>query len=156
VELDVTWMDYSNYQASTPQYEFEEEVPEWVKTLMSMNNFPDPGFRDIFVPRLGTEFVLNKYFALRAGYYFQASPVPDQRGITHYADADKHVVSIGGGVNAFLPPKILESPIYIDFVFQAQILESRSVVKDDPDDPVGDYTIDGEIFLGGIFLKHVF
>lgn len=156
VELDVTWMDYSNYQASTPRYEFEEEVPDWVKTLMSMHNFADPGFKDIVVPRLGTEFPVNKYFTLRGGYYYQASPVPDQRGVTNHADADKHVLSVGGGVSAFLPPRILEKPIHIDFVFQAQILENRSVVKDDPEDPVGDYTIDGEIFLGGIFLKHVF
>jgi long-subunit fatty acid transport protein len=156
VEVDVTWMDYSNYQVSTPKYEFEEEVPDWVKTLLSMNNFPDPEFKDIFVPRLGTEFMVNKYFTLRGGYYYQASPVPDQRGITNYVDADKHVISIGGGVKAFLPPKILERPIHIDFVFQAQILQERSVIKDDPEDAVGDYTIDGEIFLGGIFLTHVF
>jgi long-chain fatty acid transport protein len=156
VEVDVTWMDYSNYQVSTPKYEFEEEVPDWVKTLLSMNNFPDPEFKDIFVPRVGTEFMVNKYFTLRGGYYYQASPVPDQRGITNYVDADKHVISIGGGVKAFLPPKILERPIHIDFVFQAQILQERSVIKDDPEDPVGDYTIDGEIFLGGIFLTHVF
>lgn len=156
VEVDVTWMDYSNYQVSTPKYEFEEEVPDWVKTLLSMNNFPDPEFKDIFVPRLGTEFMVNKYFTLRGGYYYQASPVPDQRGITNYVDADKHVISIGGGVKAFLPPKILERPIHIDFVFQAQILQERSVIKDDPEDPAGDYTIDGEIFLGGIFLTHVF
>jgi long-chain fatty acid transport protein len=156
VEVDVTWMDYSNYQASTPQYEFEEEVPDWVKTLMSMHNFPHPGFQDIFVPRLGSEFVVNKYLTLRAGYYYQASPVPDQGGITNYADADKHVISVGGGVHAFLPEKILEKPIHMDFVFQAQLLESRAVVKDDPDDPVGAYTIDGEILLGGVFVKHVF
>jgi len=156
VEVDVTWMDYSNYQVSTPKYEFEEEVPDWVKTLLSMNNFPDPEFKDIFVPRLGTEFMVNKYFTVRGGYYYQASPVPDQRGITNYVDADKHVISIGGGVKAFLPPKILERPIHIDFVFQAQILQERTVIKDDPEDPVGDYTIDGEIFLGGIFLTHVF
>jgi long-chain fatty acid transport protein len=156
VELDVTWMDYSNYQASTPEYEFDEEVPDWVRTLMSMNNFPDPGFRDIFVPRLGTEFVVNKYFTLRGGYSYHASPVPDQRGITNYADADKHLISIGGGVKVFFPPEILENPIHIDLVFQTHLLEERPVVKDDPEDPVGDYTIDGEILLGGFFFKHVF
>jgi long-chain fatty acid transport protein len=156
VELDVTWMDYSSYQVSTPRYEFEEEVPDWVRTLMSMHNYPDPGFRDIFVPRLGSEFVVNKYFTLRGGYQYQPSPVPDQRGITNYADADKHVLSVGGGVHAFLPPKILEKPIHIDVLFQAHILEERSVVKDDPEDPVGDYTISGDIFFGGIFLKYVF
>jgi long-subunit fatty acid transport protein len=156
LEADVTWMDYSNYKVSAPRYEFEEEVPDWVKTLLSMHNFPDPDFSDIFVPRIGTEFIVSKYFTLRAGYSYQASPVPDQRSITNYADADKHVVSVGGGVHAFLPPNILEKPLHIDFVFQTQILDKRSVVKDDPEDPVGDYTIDGEIFLGGIFLKYVF
>ncbi len=156
IEADITWMDYSNYQVSTPEYEFEEPVPDWVKILLSMNNFPDPGFKDILVPRLGAEFIVNRYVTLRGGYYYQASPVPDQRGITNYADADKHVVSFGGGLNVFLPLHILEKPILIDFVFQAQLLEERSVVKDDPEDPVGDYTIDGEIFLGGLFLKHVF
>jgi long-chain fatty acid transport protein len=156
VEVDVTWMDFSNYEVSTPRYEFEEPVPDWVKTLLSMHNFPNPGFSDVFVPRVGSECMVNKYFTLRAGYYYQASPVPDQRGITNYADADKHVISVGGGVRAFLPPDILEKPLHIDLVFQAQILDKRSVVKDDPQDSVGDYTVSGEIFLGGIFLKHVF
>jgi long-chain fatty acid transport protein len=156
VEVDVVWMDYSHYQASTPRYEFEQEVPDWVKTLMSMNNFADPDFHDVVVPRVGLEWVINRYFTLRTGYAYQASPVPDQRGITNYADADKHVVSIGGGVRAFLSPRVLERPLHIQWVFQAQILETRSVAKDDPEDPLGGYTIDGEIFLGGIFLKYVF
>ncbi len=156
VEVDVTWMDYSDYEVSTPRYDFEEEVPDWVKTLMSMHNFPDPGFRDIFVPRLGLAFEVNRYVTLRAGYFYYPSPVPDQRGITNYADADKHVVSFGAGVRVFPPPKVLERPILIDVVFQAQILEDRSVIKEDPEDPVGDYAIDGEILLGGVFVKHEF
>ena len=156
VELDVIWMDYRNYQVSTPRYEFEQEVPDWVKTVMSMHNFPDPDFRDIFVPRIGSEFIVNRYLTLRGGYSYQASPVPDQRGITNYADANKHVISVGAGLNAFLPPKLLERPLHIDVVFQVQLLENRSVVKDDPNDPVGDYRIDGEILAGGVFIKHVF
>lgn len=156
VEVDVNWMDYSDYQVSTPRYDIEEEVPDWVKTLMSMHNFPDPGFRDIFVPRLGLAFQINRYLTLRGGYFYYPSPVPDQRGITNYADADKHVVSFGTGVRFFPPPKVLERPILIDLVFQAQILENRSVAKDDLEDPVGNYTIDGEILLGSVFIKHEF
>ena len=123
---------------------------------MSMNNFPGPGFKDIFVPRIGSEFVVNRHVTLRAGYCYQASPVPDQTGITNYADADKHVISAGGEVRVFLPPQILEHPIQVDLAFQAHVLEKRSVDKEDPEDPVGDYTIDGDIFLGGVFLKYVF
>ena len=116
----------------------------------------DPGFHDIFVPRLGSEFFVNRHLTVRGGYSYQPSPVPDQRGITNYADSDKHVVSVGAGVNAFLPPNLLERPLHIDLVFQAQFLESRSVMKDDPEDPVGDYTFGGRILSGGIFIKHVF
>ncbi len=90
VELDVSWMDFSSFESSTPHYEFAEEVPDWVRTLMSMNNFPGAGFHDIYVPRFGAEFLLNKYLTLRGGYWYQPTPVPDQRGITNYADAEKN------------------------------------------------------------------
>lgn len=156
IEVDITWMDYSHYQASTPQYQFEDEVPDWVRDFLSMNNFPDPGFQDIFVPRIGSELVVNRHLSLRAGYSYQASPVPDQTGITNYADADKHVVSFGCEVKASVPAKIIENPVHVDLVFQTQILEKRDVVKQDPEDSVGNYTIDGEIFLGGLFVKYVF
>jgi len=156
VELDVTWMDYSAFQAPTPRYEFEEEVPDWIKVLLSMENFPDAGFHDIYVPRVGAEFIVNKYLTIRGGYCYRPSPVPDQRGITNYADSDKHVISVGSGINLLLPAKLGNKPFHIDGVFQVHILEERSVVKDNPQDPVGDYTIDGEILLGGVYLQFIF
>ena len=149
-------MDFSSFESSTPHYEFAEEVPDWVRTLMSMNNFPGAGFHDIYVPRFGAEFLLNKYLTLRGGYWYQPTPVPDQRGITNYADADRHSISVGGSVSAFLPRKYIDGPIRIDFVFQAQILEKRMVTKDDPEDPVGNYSISGETFFGGAYLKYIF
>ena len=156
VELDVSWVNYAEYQPSTARYVFEEEVPEWVKTLLSMHNFPDAAFHDIYVPRIGSQFIMSKYFTLRGGYSYQPSPVPDQRGITNYADSARHVISVGAGVNVFLPSNIMQQPLCIDLVFQMHILEKRSVFKDNPADPVGNYTIDGEAFLGGAFLKYVF
>ena len=54
------------------------------------------------------------------------------------------------------PWQLMNKPINIDAVFQAQLLEDRTMFKARPNDPVGDYTIDGEIFLGGIFIKHIF
>jgi hypothetical protein len=90
------------------------------------------------------------------GYVYRPSPVPEQTGINNYADSDKHVVTVGTGIEFFDPWKLRKQPIIIDLVFQAHILEGRSVTKTDPEDPVGDYTIDGEIFMGGIFLKHIF
>lgn len=154
VGLDVTWMDYSKHQTPMPFYEFD--VPDWVRVVLSMINAPPPDFHDIFVPRVGVEYVLNKHVRLRSGYLYRPSPVPDQTGINNYADSDKHVITAGAGVSFFDPWKLRKQPILLDFVFQAHVLEERSVFKRDPEDPVGHYKIDGEIFLGSIFLKHVF
>ncbi|MEW6333222.1 MAG: outer membrane protein transport protein [Thermodesulfobacteriota bacterium] len=156
LEVDVTWMDYSEFQAPTPKYEFEEPVPDWVKVLLSMENFPDAGFHDIYVPRVGAELIVNRHVTLRGGYCYRPSPVPDQRGITNYADSDKHVISVGGGLTVFLPAKLGSKPFHVDGVFQLHVLEERAVVKEGPQDPVGDYTIDGEIFLGGIYIQFKF
>jgi len=154
VGVDVAWMDYSKMQTPMPRYEFD--VPEWVREVLSMINAPPPDFHDIVVPRVGVEYLLNRHFCLRSGYVYRPSPVPEQAGINNYADSDKHIVTIGGGVNFFDPWKLRKQPIIIDLVFQAHILEGNSAIKTDPEDPVGDYTIDGEIFLGGIFFKHIF
>jgi len=56
------------------------------------------------------------------------------------------------------PWDLLEDAINIDAVFQAQILEHRYVVKDNPDNPerAGNYAIENEIFLAGVYLKHYF
>ena len=154
VGLDVAWMDYSKMETPMPRYEFD--VPEWVREVLSMINAPPPDFHDIFVPRVGVEYLLNKHFSLRSGYVYRPSPVPNQSGINNYADSDKHVVTVGTGIEFFDPWKLRKQPIIIDLVFQAHILEGRTMTKTDPEDPVGDYTIDGEIFLGGIFFKHIF
>jgi long-chain fatty acid transport protein len=154
VGLDVAWMDYSKMKTPMPIYEFD--VPEVIRVILSMINAPPPDFHDIFVPRIGVEYLINKHVSVRSGYVYRPSPAPDQTGINNYADSDKHVITVGTGVNFFDPWKLRKQPIIIDLVFQAHILEERSVIKTDPEDPVGDYTIDGEIFLGGIFLKHIF
>jgi long-subunit fatty acid transport protein len=147
-------MDYSKATTSMPTYEFD--VPEWVRVLLSMVNAPPPGFQDIFVPRVGAEYTFNEHVAARMGYFYKPSPVPDQTGRNNYADSDRHGVSVGVGVSFHDPWGLLKKPILIDAAFQTQILEHRYVTKTDPDNPTGNYSIDGEIFLGGIYLRHVY
>lgn len=154
VGLDVAWMDYSKMPTTGPVYEFD--VPDYVRLILSMVNPPPPNFHDIYVPRVGVEYTINEHLAVRSGYFYKPSPVPDQTGITNYVDADKHVVSVGAGVRFRDPWDLMLRPINIDAVFQVHILEHHSVRKEDPDDAVGDYTIGGEIFLGGIYFKYFF
>ena len=101
VGLDVAWMDYSKMKTPMPFYEFD--VPEGIREILSMINAPPPDFHDIFVPRIGVEYPLNKHFSVRSGYVYRPSPAPDQTGINNYADSDKHVITIGTGVNFFDP-----------------------------------------------------
>ncbi len=83
-------------------------------------------------------------------------PVPDQTGITNYVDSNNHVISLGGSVRFRLPWNLARNPFRFDVAGQIHLLESRSVVKLDPEGPVGDYTSDGEIFVGGGFLSYAF
>jgi len=154
VGLDITWMDYSKMKTPMPIYVFD--VPEVIREILSMINAPPPDFHDIVVPRIGVEYLINKHVSVRSGYVYRPSPAPEMTGINNYADSDKHVITLGTGVEFFDPWKLRKQPIIIDLVFQAHLLEGRSMIKTDPEDPVGDYTIDGEIFLGGIFFKHIF
>jgi len=156
IGLDVTWVNNQEYETHVIKYEFEEPVPDWVVEILSMQDPPDPDFDDIFIPRIGVEYILNKHFVLRSGYIYQPTSVPDQKGMSNYLDSNKHVISFGGGVTFHDPWDFIETPINIDLVFQAQLFEKRSVIKDDPEDPVGNYTIDGEIFLGGIYFRQEF
>jgi len=154
VGLDVAWMDYSKAKTHMPTYEFD--VPEIVRVFLSMVNAPPPDFHDVFVPRVGVEYAINEHVAVRSGYFYKPSPVPDQTGSNNYADSNRHGISAGVGVSFHDPWGLLRKPINIDAAFQAQILEHRYVVKEDPNDPAGNYSIDGEVFLGGIFLRHVY
>lgn len=53
---------------------------------------------DVWTPRVGVEQRLGEVVVLRAGYSFEATPVPPQVGDTSYLDADRHVLAAGAGV----------------------------------------------------------
>jgi len=84
--------------------------------------------------------------ALRAGYQFRKSPVPDQKGISNFADADTHVISTGLGISAKDPYGLVPRPVSLDVYGRVQILEEREVVKDSLANPSGDYVLGGEIY----------
>lgn len=83
VAVDVTWMKWSEY------------LPQ-ITTPVSFQQFTiEPGFKDTVVPRLGLEYQIRPNMAIRGGYNFQKSPVPDEPGYLNYVDNDRHVASLG-------------------------------------------------------------
>jgi long-subunit fatty acid transport protein len=107
------------------------------------NRVVSPGFVDTVDWRAGLEYrALKGVLALRAGYQYRPTPVPDQTSGTNIIDCNTHVVTAGFGVT-FLMPHVFARPVTIDAAYQAHILEPRSVKKSNPNDPVGDWTATG-------------
>jgi long-chain fatty acid transport protein len=118
---------------------------------------PEPvKFHDVVVPRVGALFA----FALsdsaraeaRAGYAFAKSPLDAQKGPANYFDNDRHVLSVGYGVELAEPLP----PITLDAFYQLQLLAPRthekdaSVAADNPGAPT--VKSSGTVQNAGVFL----
>lgn len=145
--LDVTWNQWSRYPAPTSTIRLMLDLGD----LEFMVPLPDdplpPGFHDTVVPRIGAEVMLHDGpdlgVALRVGYAYEPTPVPGQPGRTNYVDSDKHDLSVGLGLRVRALEVVLPRPITLDLAGQALFLTRRTYEKDDPADPIGDYTADG-------------
>lgn len=168
VSMDLTWVDWSAYESpvSRVRYELDVPIPEDLQDSVTIPSAPPgvdplpPRFRDRFVPRVGAEWTraLSPGLSLkaRAGWAFEASPVPDQQGETNFVDADRHVFTLGFGAAMDLLPAILPRPLELDVHGQLFLFSERVIRKSDPADPVGDYTADGTITAAGATLTAVF
>ncbi len=111
--------------------------------------FPDPAFRDTVSPRLGVERRLGmgaaSELALRGGWSYEPSPVPEQTGITSFADSARQVPSLGAGfaVTDWLPGRWS-----LDVGLALHALARRETRKDDRVLPNGDFTSEGEVWFG--------
>jgi len=86
-----------------------------------------PSMKEIFVPRIGMEYYLREYFAVRAGYGFQESPLqPQYPGQpVNLLDNDVHTVSFGLGVFWDLAG-LLRKPAQWSLFYELQILPART------------------------------
>ena len=86
-------------------------------------------FHDIAVPRIGGEYVFGvgrRRWAARAGYVFEPSPAPVQRGSTNLIDNDKHTLSAGLGVELPGLGGVVLRPVSIDLALA--VTDRKSVV----------------------------
>jgi len=113
VALDFTWADWSDY-------------------VDAMWYVPQLRFSDTFTPRVGVEYGLKNGIMLRAGYFYQPSPVPEQTRESNYLDNDKHVVSTGIGYTFPRLPwiPIWKKPLTVDAFFQYTQLVTRTYRKE--------------------------
>ncbi len=105
VSLDLGWLQWSKFDDATLDMTVKIGPNE---TEVPFQHVFDPGFSDTFLPRAGVEYLAKKWslfpladrveLKLRGGYYFQKSPVPEQKALTNYLDSDSHVFSTGLGL----------------------------------------------------------
>jgi long-subunit fatty acid transport protein len=140
LSADFTWMQYSNY-------------------LDILHETPSPKFKDVPNIRAGAEKQIinaNKYLgdmALRGGYSYWKSPVPDQTGTTNFLDNDKHIFSIGTENRWDKPGKYWSKPISIQTMAQYHYLIDRQYTKDATGEKI---TLSGYAFTAGISAEFMF
>ena len=132
--LDVSWFKWSSYRNP-------------------YRGGPTPKWDDTVIPRVGVEYKLSDALALRAGYFYEPSPVPNQYATSNYLDTDRHVFSWGFGYTFNDPLGVIKVPVTLDLAMQYWHLPSRTMDKSDPS--LSDYTIKGNVFTvaGGITVK---
>jgi hypothetical protein len=132
VSAEVDWVGWSYFTGAVPEMKVLVQLaisPPLIQAL-----FPQPRFSDQWVPRVGAELRrhLGRWdFAGRLGYAFEPSPVPEQTGLTSFADNDRHVLTFGGSV-ALRELKVLPKGLKLDVALQTHTLEPRLTAKSRP------------------------
>ncbi len=156
VTADVTFQRWSTFenpaQHSEIQYDFKN-----FNDLVHIPPEAEPKptyFHDTIVPRLGLEWTAlggaRTALRVRAGYAWEPSPAPEQRGETNFVDNDKHTFSAGVGLTLPGLGAVVPRPFDIDLFVAASVLPERLHRKLSPVDPVGDYASQGSVLSGGL------
>ncbi len=86
---DINWNNWSIYK--NINFEFQENTPY----------FPDSenlrNWEDTWTFRLGGEYMLQERIALRAGYLFDQSPIPEKSLGPELPTGDRHGITLGAG-----------------------------------------------------------
>jgi long-subunit fatty acid transport protein len=150
--IDLTWVNWAAYESpisrSSSELDVDLDLPGFeLPPNPKPTSRVDPGFRNRLVPRAGVEYRLpvRRRFdlPLRAGYVFERSPVPPQTGRTSFADADRHVLSLGAGFLWSEPGDVLPGNLRFDTHLQWAILPTQVTLKDNPADYTGDFSAGG-------------
>jgi len=149
--LELVWQQWSGFRSPTARIRVALDVGDLPLDVPAPPLPQEPGFHDILVTRLGGEVLVHdsRHFGLtlRAGYFWEPSPAPDQPARTNYVDSDKHGFSLGLGLRLSDLGAALPKPLHLDVAGLFVHLPRRHYRKDDPADPIGDYVASGH-FIG--------
>jgi long-chain fatty acid transport protein len=166
INADIAWVNWSAYENPTAltYAKLEAEVPDGLALELPGVLLPvkltDPGFADRIVPRIGVEWYVPDIkdsdgavllrVPVRAGYFFERSPIPEQSEVTNFVDADRHTPSFGVGI------EVAPVGVSLDLHGAVSILPERTTLKNDPDNLIGDYDQEGEMVNVGASMRGLF
>lgn len=175
VNLDLSWVEWSAYESPVARVRalLDVDLPAGAPIALPPSPRPTeplpPMFRDRIVPRVGMEWrpsfgtggmssttKSSVELPLRAGYAFERSPVPPQRGATTFIDADRHTVSIGLGVAVRDPFEALRGTVKLDVHGMLAVLPETATNKSRPVDLTGDFVARGTILGVGATTEVAF
>lgn len=166
IGLELTWLMWSLYQSPLGRSQVILDItvpPELADTINVPERIPElspvpANFQDRVVPRLGVEVTPLRNdqlaFQVRGGYFYEASPAPDQTTrLMNLVDTDRHTWSLGFGLDLLDLRPALPGFLSLDAHVTYSWLPARTFIKDSPIDPVGDYTAHGHMVTGGLSIE---
>jgi long-chain fatty acid transport protein len=179
VNLDLAYVNWAAFESPTARTDANLHlvpppgVPITIPPQPKPTQVLPPRFSDRLVPHLGVEYVVPAFGAprrvrgfdgpkpgvevpLRAGYVYEATPVPPQTGVTNFVDTDRHTITAGTGLILNAPTSWMPGSITLDIHGQLSILPQRITSKASAADFVGDYTANGTMAGIGSTLTGTF
>lgn len=149
-------LEYAVYSAAPPPIaDVQVDVNLGTTPGQREARFPSPAFRDTLSPRLAVELRrplgadAHRALSARLGYALAPSPVPPQTSFTSYADATRHQLALGGGVQL---GRFLGVDLSADLALQLHLLAPRSEEKS-PVLPFAHYEVGGRIVHGAATIE---
>jgi len=116
-------------------------------------------FNDIFVPRVGVSYRATRKLELRAGFYYEPTPVTAQASGFYPVGNDRVVPSAGVGYDWEVPWGLLSKPLSIDGFIQYHVLLDHAFSRASVNNPVirnMDLTTSGSVLNLGCSLTFRF
>lgn len=112
IEVDVDWLNWSNFDKLV----IDLDAPPGFSDITSVRDWDDS-----FIYAIGAQYNLNEKWALRAGYAYAETPVPDATFVPDIPRNDLNVLSVGAGYDA--------GTWKLDAAYTAILVEDRDVMN---------------------------
>ena len=122
VECDLVWTDWSINQEQVSVLNNPNigvTLVNGIPVAVSEESFYRE-WEDTKQLRFGAEYIVNDLLTVRAGYFYDPTPIPDDTLDLQWADADKKVYTLGAGLNF--------GRYTVDTVFQYTDIEKARVI----------------------------